>query len=33
MNRNEQLMYKSITDLAKAIEKLVKLLEKNIKNG
>tara|TARA_R110002074_G_C12222972_1_gene637455 strand:+ start:120 stop:221 length:102 start_codon:yes stop_codon:yes gene_type:complete len=33
MNRNEQLMYKSITDLAKAIEKLVKLLEKNLKNG
>ena len=27
MNRNEQLMYQSVTDLAKAIEKLVKLLE------
>jgi|TARA_R110000782_G_scaffold8381_2_gene27420 hypothetical protein len=32
MNRNEQLMYQSVTDLAKAIEKLVKLLEKNLKN-
>ena len=31
MNRNEQLMYQSITDLAKAMEKLVKLLEKNMK--
>ena len=31
MNRNEQLMYQSVTDLAKAIEKLVKLLEKNMK--
>jgi hypothetical protein len=31
MNKNEQLMYKSVTDLAKAIEKLVKLLEKNMK--
>ena len=31
MNKNEQLMYKSIADMAKAIEKLVKLLEKNMK--
>jgi hypothetical protein len=31
MNRNEQLMYQSITDLAKAMEKLVKILEKNMK--
>jgi hypothetical protein len=28
MNRNEQQMYKDISDLTKAVQKLVKLLEK-----
>jgi len=31
MSKDEKLMYKSITDLAKAIEKLVKLIEKNVR--
>ena len=28
MNRNEQQLYKDISDLTKAVQKLVKLLEK-----
>ena len=28
MNRNQQQMYKDISDLTKAVQKLVKLLEK-----
>ena len=31
MNRNEQQMYKDISDLTKALTKLVKLLEKIVK--
>jgi len=31
MNRNEQQMYKDISDLTKSINRLVKLLEKIIK--
>ena len=31
MNRNEQQMYKDISDLTKALTKLVKVLEKIIK--
>jgi hypothetical protein len=31
MNKKEEMMYKSITDLAKAIEKLIKLIEKNVR--
>jgi len=33
MNRNEQQMYKDISDLTKAVQKLVKLLEKLIKDN
>ena len=33
MNRNEQQMYKDISDLTKAVQKLVKLLEKLIKEN
>jgi hypothetical protein len=32
MTRNEQQMYKDISDLTKALTRLVKLLEKQIKN-
>ena len=32
MNRNQQQMYKDISDLTKALTRLVKLLEKQIKN-
>ena len=31
MNRNEQQMYKDISDLTKALTRLVKLLEKQVK--
>jgi hypothetical protein len=31
MNRNEQQMYKDISDLTKSINRLVKLIEKIIK--
>ena len=31
MNRNEQQMYKDISDLTKAVQKLVKLIEKMAK--
>jgi|VirMetMinimDraft_7_1064189.scaffolds.fasta_scaffold555230_1 hypothetical protein len=31
MSKKEEMMYKSIADLAKAIEKLVKLIEKNVR--
>ena len=31
MNRNEQKMYKDISDLTKALTKLVKVLEKIVK--
>ena len=33
MNRNEQQLYKDISDLTKAVKKLVKLLEKVIKDN
>jgi len=33
MNRNEQQMYKDISSLTKAVQKLVKLLEKVIKDN
>ena len=33
MNRNEQQLYKDISDLTKAVQKLVKLLEKVIKDN
>ena len=33
MNRNQQQMYKDISDLTKAVQKLVKLLEKLIKEN
>jgi len=33
MNRNEQQLYKDISDLTKAVQKLVKLLEKAIKDN
>ena len=33
MNKNEQQMYKDISDLTKAVQKLVKLLEKVIKDN
>ena len=33
MNRNEQQLYKDISDLTKAVQKLVKLLEKLIKDN
>ena len=33
MNRNQQQMYKDISDLTKAVQKLVKLLEKLIKDN
>ena len=32
MTKNEQQMYKDISDLTKALTRLVKLLEKQIKN-
>ena len=32
MNRNQQQMYKDISDLTKALTKLVKILEKMIKH-
>jgi len=32
MNRNEQQLYKDISNLTKAVQKLVKLLEKIAKN-
>jgi hypothetical protein len=32
MNRNEQQMYKDISNLTKALTKLVKLLEKIVKD-
>jgi len=32
MTRNEQQMYKDISDLTKALTRLVKLLEKQIKH-
>ena len=31
MNRNEQQLYKDISDLTKAVQKLVKLIEKMAK--
>ena len=31
MNRNEQQMYKDISDLTKALTKLIKLIEKHMK--
>ena len=31
MNRNQQQMYKDISDLTKALTRLVKLLEKQVK--
>ena len=31
MNKNEQQMYKDISDLTKALTRLVKLLEKQVK--
>ena len=31
MNRNEQQMYRDISDLTKAVQKLVKLIEKMAK--
>jgi len=31
MNRNEQQMYKDISDLTKALTKLIKLIEKQMK--
>jgi len=33
MNRHEQEMYRDISDLTKAVQKLVKLLEKLIKDN
>jgi len=33
MNRNQQQLYKDISDLTKAVQKLVKLLEKVIKDN
>ena len=33
MNRNEQQLYKDISNLTKAVQKLVKLLEKLIKDN
>ncbi len=33
MNKNEQQMYKDISNLTKAVQKLVKLLEKVIKDN
>jgi len=33
MNKNEQQMYRDISDLTKAVQKLVKLLEKVIKDN
>ena len=33
MNRNEQQMYKDISNLTKAVQKLVKLLQKLIKDN
>ena len=33
MNRNEQQMYRDISNLTKAVQKLVKLLEKVIKDN
>jgi len=33
MNRHEHQMYKDISDLTKAVQKLVKLLEKLIKDN
>ena len=33
MNKNEQQMYKDISNLTKAVQKLVKLLEKLIKDN
>ena len=32
MNRNEQQMYKDISDLTKALTKLIKLIEKQMKH-
>ena len=32
MNRNEQQLYKDISDLTKAVQKLVKLIEKMAKS-
>ena len=32
MNRNEQQLYKDISDLTKAVQKLVKLMEKIAKS-
>ena len=33
MNKNEQQMYRDISNLTKAVQKLVKLLEKAIKDN
>ena len=32
MNRNEQQMYKDISDLTRALTKLIKLIEKQMKH-